>query len=149
MLAVILFSQHRVTSSKTVRPRAPCGAQCMGHAIRRWSAVCSAVPHSQFGKGAKSHLCMDEWNSPTPVCRRLSLTQAVRGKLIPKGLALVLGIKIRILKIFSQYSAFHSWFVHSEARMPIPARLFNRFRTISKNRRLDRSLCWRASEDPL
>ena len=26
MLAVMLLSQHRVSSSKTVRPRAPCGA---------------------------------------------------------------------------------------------------------------------------
>ena len=30
MLAVMLLSQHRVSSSKTVRPRAPCGARCMG-----------------------------------------------------------------------------------------------------------------------
>ena len=26
-----------------------------------------------------SDLCMDEWNRPTPVRRRLSLTQAARG----------------------------------------------------------------------
>ena len=29
MLAAMLLSQHRVSSSKTVRPRAPCGARCM------------------------------------------------------------------------------------------------------------------------
>ena len=40
-LAVVLLSQHRVSSSKTVRPRAPCGARCMGHAVSTWSAVCS------------------------------------------------------------------------------------------------------------
>ena len=34
MLAVMLLSQHRVSSFKTVRPRASCGARCMGHAIR-------------------------------------------------------------------------------------------------------------------
>ena len=28
MLAVMSLSQHRVSSSKTVRPRAPCGARC-------------------------------------------------------------------------------------------------------------------------
>ena len=89
MLAVMLLSQHRVSSSKTVRPRAPCGAQYIGHAVRTWSAVCSEAPHSQFGEGARPHLCMDEWNCPTPVCRRLSLTQATRGKPIPTGLALV------------------------------------------------------------
>ena len=46
----------------------------MGHAVSTWSAVCSEVPHSQFGEGARPHLCMDEWNRPTPVRRRLSLT---------------------------------------------------------------------------
>ena len=92
------------SSYKTVRPRAPCGARCMGHAIRMWSAVCSAVPHSQFGEGARPHLCMDEWNRPTPVRRRLSVTQVVRGNLTPIGLALVLGIKTRSLDLFSQYS---------------------------------------------
>ena len=86
MLAVVLLSQHRVSSSKTVRPRAPCGARCIGHAIRTWSAVCLEAPHSQFGEGARPHLCMDEWNCTTPVRRPFSLTQAVRGKVIPTGL---------------------------------------------------------------
>ena len=53
MLAVMLLSQHRVLSSKTVRPRAPCGARCIGHAVSTWSAVCSEAPHSQYGKGAR------------------------------------------------------------------------------------------------
>ena len=128
MLAVVLLSQHRVLSSKTVRPRAPCGARCIGPAVRTWSAVCSEAPHLRFGEGARPHLCMNEWNRPTSVHRRLSLTQAVRGKLIPKGLALVLDIKTRGLEVFSQYFAFHLWFVHSKARFPSPAKLFNRFR---------------------
>ena len=55
MLAVVLLNQHRVSSSKTVRPRSPCGARCIGHAISTWSAVCSEAPHSQFGEGAKPH----------------------------------------------------------------------------------------------
>ena len=107
MLAVMLLSQHRVSSSKTVRPRAPCGARCMGHIVSTWSAVCSEAPHSQFGEGARPHLCMDEWNRPTPVRRRLSLTQAARGKPNPTGLTLVLGTKARSLEAFSQYSVFH------------------------------------------
>ena len=41
MLAVVLLSQHRVSSSKTVRPRAPCGARCIGYTVSTWSAVCS------------------------------------------------------------------------------------------------------------
>ena len=107
MLAVKLLSQHQVLSSKTVRPHAPCGARCIGHAVSTWSAVCSEVPHSQFGEGVRPHLCMDEWNHPTPVHRRLSLTQAAQGKPIPKGLAPIRGTKARSLEAFSQYSAFH------------------------------------------
>ena len=80
MLVVVLLSQHRVSSSKTVTPHAPCGARCIEHAVSTWSAVCSEVPHSQFGEGARPHLRMDEWNCPTPVCRQLSLTQAVQDK---------------------------------------------------------------------
>ena len=107
MLAVVLLSQHRVSLSKTVRPRAPCGARCIRHAVSTWSAVCSEAPHSQFGEGARPHLCMDKWNRPTPVRRRLSLTQAARNKPIPTGLALVSGTKARSLETFSQYSIFH------------------------------------------
>ena len=33
MLVVISLSQHRVSSSKTVRTRAPCGARCIAHAV--------------------------------------------------------------------------------------------------------------------
>ena len=102
-----VLSQYRVSSSKTVRRRAPCGARCIGHAVSTWSEVCSEAPHSQFGEGARPHLCMDEWNRPTPVRRRLNLTQAVRGKPIPTGLAPVSGTKARSLETFSQYSVFH------------------------------------------
>ena len=107
MLAMMSLSQHRVSSSKTVRPRAPCGARCIGHAVSTWSAVCSEAPHSQFGEGARPHLCMDEWNRPTPVRRRLSLIQAARGKPIPTGLAPVSGTKARSLEAFLQYFVFH------------------------------------------
>ena len=77
MLAVVLLIQHRVSSSKTVRPRAPCSARCIGHAVSTWSAVCSEAPHSQFGEGARPHLFMDEWNRPTPVRRRLSFVNGL------------------------------------------------------------------------
>ena len=142
MLAVMLLSQHRVSSFKTVRPRAPCGARCIGHAVRTWSAVCSEAPHSQFGEGARPHLCMDEWNRPTPVRRRLSLTQAARGKPIPTSLAPVPSTKARSLEAFSQYSVFHLWFVHLEARMPSPVRLSKKFRAVGTNGRLNLSLTW-------
>ena len=107
ILVVVLLSQHRVLSSKTVRPHASCDARCIGHVVKTWSVVCSEVPYSQFGEGARPHLCMDEWNCPTPVCRRLSLTQAAWGKPITTSLALVLGTKAWSLKTFLQYSVFH------------------------------------------
>ena len=107
MLAVMSLSQHQVSSSKTVKPCAPCGAQCIGHAVSTWSAVCSEAPHLQLGEGVRPHLCMDEWNRPTLVCRQLSLTQAARGKPIPTGLALVSGTKAQSLEAFSQYLVFH------------------------------------------
>ena len=98
MLAVVLLSQCQVSLFKIARPHAPCGARCIGHAVRIWSAVWSEVPHLQFGEEARPHLCMDEWNHPTPVCRWLSLTQAARGKPIPTGLALVSGTKAQNLE---------------------------------------------------
>ena len=93
MLAMVLLSQHQLLLSKTIRPHAPCGARCIGHAIRTWSAICSEAPHSQF---------------------TTLTTQASWGKLIPTGLALVPGTKARSLEAPSQYSVFHLQFVHSE-----------------------------------
>ena len=73
----------------------------MGHTIRTWSAVCSEAPHSQLGEGARPYLCMDEWNRPTPICRRLSLTQAIWDKPNPTGLVLAMGMKAQSLDVFS------------------------------------------------
>ena len=142
MLVVMLLSQHQVSSSKTIRPHALCDAQCMGHAIGTWSAVCSKVPHLQCPEGVRPHLCMDEWNYPTPVCKQLSLIQAVQGKLIPTGLALLLGIKTQSLEIFSQYSTFQLWFVHSEVQMPSPARSFQTICAAGTNGCLDLNFSW-------
>ena len=58
MLAVMLLSQHRILSPKTVIFDAPCDAQCMRHAIRMSSAVCSVTLHSKFDEKARPHLCM-------------------------------------------------------------------------------------------
>ena len=76
-------------------------------AVSTWSAVCSEAPHSQFGEGARPHLCMDEWNRSAPVRRRLSLTHAARDKPISTGLVPVPGTKARSLEAFLQYSVFH------------------------------------------
>ena len=78
MLAVVLLSQHRVSSSKTVRPRASCGAQCIGHAVRTWSAVCPEVPHSQFGERARPHLVHGRMESPN-----ISLVSTNKQSVVP------------------------------------------------------------------
>ena len=59
MLAVVVLSQHPVSSSKTVRPVTPRGSQCMGHVKITRSAACLVAPHSQFDEGARPHLYMD------------------------------------------------------------------------------------------
>ena len=120
----------------------------MGHTIRMWSVICSEAMHLEFGEGARPHLCMDKWNCSTPVHRQLNLTQAVWGKLIPTGLVLVLSLKTQSLEVFSQYSAFHLWFVHSEVWMPSLER-FKRFHAAGTNECLNFSLSWQASEEPL
>ena len=73
MLAVMSLSQHRVSSSKTVRPRAPCGARCIGHAVSTWSAVCSEAPHSQFGEGARSQ--SNEFQQQSQIVKPYSSSQ--------------------------------------------------------------------------
>ena len=60
MLAVMVLSQHRVSTSKTASPRIPVGARCTGHVRIICSAVCSAAPHSQFDVGARPHFCMND-----------------------------------------------------------------------------------------
>ena len=60
MLAVMVLSQHRVSTSKTVSPRIPVGARCTGHVRMMCSAVCFTAPHSQFDVGARPHLCMND-----------------------------------------------------------------------------------------
>ena len=55
---------------KTVIPCAPCGARYIGHAVSTWSAVCSEAPHSQFGEGARPHLCMAQAVEVNPSCSR-------------------------------------------------------------------------------
>ena len=92
MLEVMELSQHFVSSFKTVRPIIPQSARCEGHVNIMWSAVCSLAPHLHFAEEARRHLCKDEPKRPTPICKRLSLTQAVLVKLIPIGLVLTLGM---------------------------------------------------------
>ena len=67
----------------------------MGNAIKAWSAVCSAAQNCNLVKKRHPLCARKKCNRPTSVRKRLSLTQAVRGKLIPTGLAVILGMKTR------------------------------------------------------
>ena len=142
MLTVRDFSQHLVSSSKTIRPNIPRGARCMGHCEMMWSAVCSLAPYSQFARGARPHLYMDKQKRPTPERRRLSLTQAALGRPIPKGLdlELALGMKAWSDNALAEYSMSHFVFVHRAARTSISERLSSNFRAAGTNERLDFNL---------
>ena len=105
ILTVVLLSQHRVSSSKTVRFRAPCGAQLIGHAVEHGLRFVQGHHTLNFMK-KRDPICAWTKELPNTVRNRLSLTQAARGKPIPTGLAPVLGTKTRSLEALSQYSVF-------------------------------------------
>ena len=52
-------------------------------------------------------ICALTMESPNTSSQAVHLTQAVRGKLIPTNLTLVMGMKSRSLDALSQYSVFH------------------------------------------
>ena len=54
---ILLMHTNKYFVIQNRQTRALCGAQCMGHVIRTWSAVCSEAPNSRFGEGARPHLC--------------------------------------------------------------------------------------------
>ena len=119
MLAVMLLSQHWVLSSNTVIHCATCGAQCMGHVIRTWSAVCLEAPHYAIRGRSETPFVHGRVESPNTSPQAVELNPNSSQKPIPTALVLVLGIKTRSLEVFSQYSTLYLWFFHSEGRMPI------------------------------
>ena len=134
------LSQHLVSSSKTVRPVILRDSRCVGHVKIMWSAVFSLAPHSHFAEEAGPHFCMDEPKRPTPVCRRLSLTQAVLVKLIPIGIVQTQGIQTPSADILLEYSVSHVKFVYWATRMPNSDKLCNSFCAAEANGGLDFSL---------
>ena len=61
-------------------------------------------------------------------------------QLIPSGLELTLGMKVRTLEVLSKLSAFHLCFVHDFTRMSSLDKLPNNFLAAGTNVRLDPSL---------
>ena len=70
----MLLSQRLI--SEIDRRQHPFGARCVGHAEMMWSVVCLCAPHSQLQEQARPYLYKDDRKRPTPVCKRLSVTQA-------------------------------------------------------------------------
>ena len=94
MLVVMMLSRHRVLSSRTFRPRAPyvvpdVWGTLLGNSRGLFKSVALAIRWKSY----RPHLCIDEWNRPTPVCKRLSQIQAVRGKFNLTGLVLFIDMK--------------------------------------------------------
>ena len=131
ILTVRDFSQHLVLSSKTIRPNIPRGTRCMGHYEMMRSAVCSLAPHSQFVRGARPYLYIDEQKRPTP----------------ERSLVLALGMKAWSDDALAEYSMSHFVFVHSAARTSISERLCSNFRAAGTNERLDFKLSLHTSCD--
>ena len=77
------------------------------HAEITWSVVCSVVPHSQFNKGVSPMCTWTNKNTQHRFGGNLSLTKAVPGKLIPRGLALALEMKALSTDVLFEYSMLH------------------------------------------
>ena len=87
---------------------------------------------------------MDEQNRPTPIRRRLTLTQTVQRMLSPTDLALSVDMKARNLDLLLQYSAVTCTLRSADAKSDKIV-----YRAAGTNGRLDLSLFWQGSEDPL
>ena len=107
----VLSSHSDVSSSRTVRPCSPWGGRWTGHWRTTWSTACSSAPHSQAADEAMPHLYKQERKRPTPVRRRLNLTQAL-GRVIQEGGYRCWGWKCGVL-----HSTFHWWSTQCPARM--------------------------------
>jgi len=112
----MLSSDSVVSSSRTVRPCSPWGGRWVGHWRATWSTVCSSAPHSQAAEEAIPHLYKQEQKRPTPVRKRLSRTQALLARVIPRRWVPVSGMKMRSLVGLSAHSAFHWWSAQRAAR---------------------------------
>ena len=90
--AAIWFSHHPKPPGRPVH-----GGRWIGHRRTKWSVVCSA-PHSQAAEEAMPHLYKQAWKRPTLVRRRLSRTNALLGRVIPRGGCRCRGWKCGVLQ---------------------------------------------------
>ena len=138
-MTVMVLSQHRDSSSKTVRPRALCVVpDVLGTLLRRGLRFVQGRHTRNWVSKPDPIFPWTNGICPTPVRRRLTLTQAVWGKLIPTSLVLVMGIKHEAWMYSQSTSRFicnlstkkRGWLVQY-------LRLFNKFRAAGTNKRVD------------
>ena len=86
-----------------------CSVGCLIYGARYKNVVCGlfdGVAHAIRWR-SETPFVHRRMESPNTSSQAIELTQSVRAKLIPTGLALVLGMKTRSLDVFSQYPALH------------------------------------------
>ena len=105
----MLSSHSIVSSSRSVRPCSPWRVQWIGLCRTALSTDCSSAPHSQAAKEAKHRLYKQERKRPTLEWRRLSRTQALLWRVIPRGWLPVSVMRVQSFVGFSAHSAFHWW----------------------------------------
>ena len=113
----------------------------MGQDVIACSALSSFAPHSQAADKAIPHLRVSERNRPTPIWRRLNLTHAGLGNLIPGGVALTSLINAWSLEAFSRHSMLHLYSTHRATLVPDWAGSFGSSRAAGTNGCFD--LSWR------
>ena len=117
ILAAIVLSQHRVSSSRTIRPCTACYAQCRlwGTLLRRGLRFvqCRCTRNPVKERDSIVHGRMESHNTSLyaidlyPSC----LKQAHSNRIPIGWLMLVISIKALNLDVFSYYSVFHLYFV--------------------------------------
>ncbi|CAK8687580.1 unnamed protein product [Clavelina lepadiformis] len=130
------------TSGFIGRPRTPCGGRWIGQAMITWSAVCSVAPHSHPGEAASPYLCMSERKRPTPVRKRLSLTQAVLARDIPGRFGSASAMKSQSLKVLFCHSVLNMWFIQCAALSPRTSALLSSCCAAGTKGCLDFSRCF-------
>ena len=97
----------------------------MGQDVIACSAVCNLAIHAQAAAETILYLCVSERNRLMRVRRRLSLTHAELGKLIPGDVWLTSLLNIWSREVFFRHSMLHLYSAYRVTVVPDRARLFS------------------------
>ena len=108
-----------------------------------YDMVCSLLFATLKGcRRSQIPLYIFEWNYLTPVHRRLNLTQAVLGILVPSGVGEISVIYVWSLVVLSFHSLFHVWSNQSTPLMLKSLLVYSRSCVSGTNGCLDLSCHW-------